>query len=125
MVESIGLLGGGQLGKMFAQAATRLGFEVVVFSPEPNCPAAQASTEHICAEYTDTEALREFATKVQVVTYEFENIPVTAFESLEPFCSGLSPKRSPAGLSEQTPRKGIFFFAWNSGGALLADRDRE
>lgn len=71
----IGILGGGQLGRMLALAAARLGYESVIFCPEDNCPAALVTRQHIKAEYSDAAALTAFAGAVDLVTFEFENIP--------------------------------------------------
>jgi 5-(carboxyamino)imidazole ribonucleotide synthase len=72
---TIGILGGGQLGRMLAQAAARLGFKCHVFAPIPDAPAFDVVHRTICADYTDTQALGRFAADVDVVTYEFENVP--------------------------------------------------
>ncbi|MEB3246133.1 MAG: 5-(carboxyamino)imidazole ribonucleotide synthase [Vampirovibrionales bacterium] len=72
----LGLLGGGQLGKLFAQAATRLGYAVVGFWPEPDQPAEGLCSQWIQGDYLDFEALTRFAQCVNAVTLEFENIPV-------------------------------------------------
>jgi 5-(carboxyamino)imidazole ribonucleotide synthase len=72
---TIGILGGGQLGRMLALAAARLGFKCHVFAPSPDSPAFDVVHRVTCADYTDTEALDRFAADVDVVTYEFENVP--------------------------------------------------
>lgn len=72
---TIGILGGGQLGRMLALAAARLGFRCHVFAPNPDSPAFDVVHRVTCADYTDTEALDRFAGDVDVVTYEFENVP--------------------------------------------------
>jgi 5-(carboxyamino)imidazole ribonucleotide synthase len=72
---TIGILGGGQLGRMLALAAARLGFKCHIFSPSPDSPAFDVVHRVTCADYTDTEALDRFAADVDVVTYEFENVP--------------------------------------------------
>jgi len=72
---TIGILGGGQLGRMLALAAARLGFKCHVFSPNPDSPAFDVVHRVTCADYTDTEALDRFAGVVDLVTYEFENVP--------------------------------------------------
>lgn len=72
---TIGVLGGGQLGRMLALAAARLGYDVHVFCPEANCPAARVAAAHTMAAYDDAAALAGFAAAVDVVTIEFENIP--------------------------------------------------
>ena len=87
----IGMIGGGQLGRMSAQAAARLGFLVHVFSPEPDGPAAQVAARTIIAAYDDLEALRSFAEAVDVITFEFENLPAASLallESLKPVRPG-------------------------------------
>jgi 5-(carboxyamino)imidazole ribonucleotide synthase len=72
---TIGILGGGQLGRMLALAAARLGFKCHVFSPNPDSPAFDVVRRVTQADYGDTEALNRFAEDVDVVTYEFENVP--------------------------------------------------
>jgi 5-(carboxyamino)imidazole ribonucleotide synthase len=72
---TIGILGGGQLGRMLALAAARLGFKCHVFAPSPDSPAFDVVHRVTCADYTDTQALDRFASDVDVVTYEFENVP--------------------------------------------------
>ncbi|MEM7428413.1 MAG: 5-(carboxyamino)imidazole ribonucleotide synthase [Pseudomonadota bacterium] len=75
----IGILGGGQLGRMLALAAARLGLKSHIYCPDAASPAFDVSAAHICAPYEDEAALAEFASSVDVVTYEFENVPdVTA-----------------------------------------------
>src|SRR3954471_24369567 len=73
--DTIGILGGGQLGRMLALAAARLGLRCQVFSPDPDSPAFDVVLHATCAEYADVEALELFANDVDVVTYEFENVP--------------------------------------------------
>jgi len=73
--DSIGILGGGQLGRMLAMAASRLGFKCQVFSPDPDSPAFDVVHDATCAEYADVEALELFANDVDIITYEFENVP--------------------------------------------------
>ncbi len=73
--DTIGILGGGQLGRMLALAASRLGLKAQVFSPDPDSPAFDVVQNATCAEYADVEALELFASDVDVVTYEFENVP--------------------------------------------------
>jgi 5-(carboxyamino)imidazole ribonucleotide synthase len=72
---TIGILGGGQLGRMLALAAARLGFKCHVFAPSPDSPAFDIVHRTTCADYTDTEALDRFSGAVDLVTYEFENVP--------------------------------------------------
>lgn len=80
---AIGILGGGQLGRMTALAAARLGYRCVILTPEENSPASLVSDRTIVAAYDDPAALAELAAAVDVVTLEFENIPVSALRLLE------------------------------------------
>jgi 5-(carboxyamino)imidazole ribonucleotide synthase len=73
--SALGVLGSGQLGRMFALAAKRMGYRVHVFSPERDTPTGQAADVEITAPYEDLEAVRAFARDVSVVTFEFENVP--------------------------------------------------
>ncbi len=75
---TIGILGGGQLGRMLAQAAARLGFKCHIFAPNPDSPAFDVVHRVTCADYGDTQALDRFAADADVVTYEFENVPAEA-----------------------------------------------
>jgi len=79
----IGILGGGQLGRMLALAAARLGFRCHVYCPDPHSPAFDVSAARTVAIYDDADALDAFAGAVDVVTYEFENVDVAAVERLE------------------------------------------
>jgi len=86
---ALGLLGGGQLGRMFAMVARRMGYRVHTFSPEHDSPAGQIADLEATAPYADLDALRTFARGVAVVTFEFENIPseaIDAVEALAPVC---------------------------------------
>ena len=79
--SAIGVLGGGQLGRMFAIAARRMGYRVHTYSPDTDTPTGQVSDVEITAPYEDLDAVRRFARAVQVVTFEFENIPVATTEA--------------------------------------------
>ncbi len=72
---TIGILGGGQLGRMLALAAARLGFKTHIYCPDPQSPAFEVTPHKTVAAYDDTAALADFAAAVDVVTYEFENVP--------------------------------------------------
>ncbi|WP_084399237.1 5-(carboxyamino)imidazole ribonucleotide synthase [Henriciella aquimarina] len=78
----IGILGGGQLGRMLASAAARLGFDVHVLAPGEAPPAARVAAKHWNAAYEDEAALKAFAEACDVITYEFENIPVASVDYL-------------------------------------------
>jgi 5-(carboxyamino)imidazole ribonucleotide synthase len=73
--STIGVMGGGQLGRMFAMAARRMGYRVHVYTPEQNGPAAQFADAATEADYLDENAVRRFAREVDLITFEFENIP--------------------------------------------------
>lgn len=81
--RTIGILGGGQLGMMSAQAAQKMGVRTVIFTPHSNSPASRTADETIIAPYDDRKALKAFAQKVDVITYEFENIPVETVRFLK------------------------------------------
>lgn len=81
--STIGILGGGQLGRMLSVAASRLGYKTHIFEPSENCPAADVAHTVTTAPYSDLAALRAFAASVDVITYEFENIPTEALDALE------------------------------------------
>ncbi|UWP99203.1 5-(carboxyamino)imidazole ribonucleotide synthase [Aliiroseovarius crassostreae] len=80
---TIGILGGGQLGRMLSVAASRLGFKTHIFEPGANPPAGQVADQVTTAGYDDVTALETFAKSVDVITYEFENIPTAALDALE------------------------------------------
>ncbi|WP_206452831.1 5-(carboxyamino)imidazole ribonucleotide synthase [Aurantimonas marina] len=73
---TIGVVGGGQLARMLAMAAARLGYRTVILDPDPACPAVQLANETLVAAYDDVAALSRLAGSCDVVTYEFENVPV-------------------------------------------------
>jgi 5-(carboxyamino)imidazole ribonucleotide synthase len=78
---TIGVLGSGQLGRMFAIAARRMGYRVHTFSPDRDTPTGQISDLEIDAPYEDLEAVRKFAAGVSVVTFEFENVPAATADA--------------------------------------------
>src|SRR5688572_21407992 len=73
--STVGVLGSGQLGRMFAIAARQMGYRVHTFSPDSDTPTGQVADVEVPASYDDLEAVREFARNVSVVTFEFENVP--------------------------------------------------
>src|SRR6185312_14333725 len=79
----IGVLGGGQLGRMFAMSARRLGYRVHTLSPEHDTPTGQIADVEINASYDDLDAVKAFAQGVDVVTFEFENVSAAAAEVAE------------------------------------------
>ncbi len=79
---TLGVLGGGQLGRMFVHAAQALGFETVVLDPDPHSPAGRVSQHFIQADYRDAQALRALAAQAHAVTTEFENVPADSLAAL-------------------------------------------
>ena len=76
--STIGIIGGGQLGRMAALAAAQMGYHVHIFCPEHDSPASHVAARTTVAAYDDVDALTAFAQAVDVVTFEFENIPVAS-----------------------------------------------
>lgn len=80
---TLGMLGGGQLGRMFTTAAQTMGYKVIVLDPDKNSPAGIIADQHICSAYTDEAALTELAQHCAAITTEFENIPASTLAFLE------------------------------------------
>ena len=97
---TIGVLGSGQLGRMFAIAARRMGYRVHTYSPDDDTPTGQVADVEVTASYDDLDALRAFARNVHVVTFEFENVPLHAVDAVEAF----APVR-PNGLALHTAQQ--------------------
>ena len=83
---TLGMLGSGQLGRMFAIAARRLGYRVHVLSPDTETPTGQVADVEIRADYLDLEQVAAFAQNVSVVSFEFENVPAATTEICEKYC---------------------------------------
>ena len=79
---TLGVLGGGQLGRMFVHAAQRLGYRTIVLDPDPASPAGLVAHEHLRADYLDPDALAHLGRRAAAVTTEFENVPAAALEAL-------------------------------------------
>ena len=84
--KTLGIIGGGQLGRMTALAAAKLGIECHVFDPDFNAPAFQVCSKSFINKYEDLSAIKEFASGVDAVLYEFENIPLKSAKYIEEFC---------------------------------------
>ena len=97
---ALGVLGSGQLGRMFCIAARRMGYRVHTFSPEEDTPTGQVADVEVTADYEDVDALRAFAGSVDVVTFEFENVPIAAVDAIE----SLAPVR-PSGAALHTTQQ--------------------
>ena len=94
----LGVLGGGQLGRMFTQAAQAMGYKVCVLDPDEKSPAGALADKHLCANYLDHDALKEMALICQAVSTEFENVPAQALDELEALGVYVAPK---SGRSEE------------------------
>ncbi len=109
--STIGIIGGGQLGRMLAMAAARLGYRTAVLEPQADCPAAQVANHQITAAYDDPAALDELARISTIVTYEFENVPIVAASYLAASVLFYPPARAlevaPDRLVEKTFFNGI------------------
>jgi len=83
--KTLGILGGGQLGRMSALAAAQLGISTHIYCPEENCPASLVTDRFTRAEYEDQSALKASADSVDVISYEFENIPLETVRFLQKY----------------------------------------
>jgi 5-(carboxyamino)imidazole ribonucleotide synthase len=109
----LGVLGSGQLGRMFAIAARRMGYRVHTFSPEEDTPTGQVADVEVTGSYDDLDAIRRFAQGVRVVTFEFENVPAATAEAAGEF----APVR-PAGHVLHTTQHRIREKAFITGAGL-------
>ena len=80
---TVGVLGSGQLGRMFAMSAREMGYRVHTFSPDSDTPTGQISDVEVTASYDDLDAVRSFARNVDVVTFEFENVPAATTSAID------------------------------------------
>src|SRR5215203_2853179 len=83
----VGVMGGGQLGRMFAIAARRMGYRVHTFSPDEDTPTGQLADREVAARYDDEAAVRDFARGEDVLTFQFENIPAQCIEWAVEHCA--------------------------------------
>lgn len=116
--STIGIIGGGQLGRMLAMAAARLGYKCRILDPNPEAAAADVSAYFTCAAYDDPGALREFADGVDVATYEFENLPVGPLEVLG---DKLKPSARSLAIAQDRAREKAFIE--ECGGRVAAWRE--
>ena len=117
---TIGILGGGQLGRMLAIAAAQLGLKCHIYAPEADSPAFEVAGRHTIAAYDDIDALEAFAAAVDVITYEFENIPVEAVAVLETL-RPVYPDRHALGISQDRLHEKSFFNSIGIATAPFAD----
>ena len=106
--ETLGLLGGGQLGRMFTVAARTLGYRVTVLDPDPHAPAAEFATGHLDTPYTDPDALDALARTCAAVTTEFENAPAEALDALAERVI-VRPAGSAVAVAQDRRREKAFF----------------
>jgi 5-(carboxyamino)imidazole ribonucleotide synthase len=105
--STIGVLGGGQLGRMFAMAARRLGYRVHTLAPEDDTPTAQVADVAVNAPYDDLDAVRRFARGVDVVTFEFENVSAAAAAAAEA-CAVVRPSGHALQIAQHRVREKTF-----------------
>jgi len=104
----LGIMGGGQLGRMFAHAAQAMGYKVAVLEPQADCPAGQVADRHIEAAYTDEKALAELASMSVAVSTEFENVPAQSLTSLAQR-SFVAPGADSVSIAQDREREKQFF----------------
>lgn len=97
--STIGIFGGGQLGRMLAMAAAKLGLHVHIFSPQHHSPAFEVAHSQTVAPYTDLNAVKEFASQVDVATVEFENIPLDTYEHAAKYTT-IAPGQTALAISQ-------------------------
>ncbi len=93
-IQTIGVIGGGQLGRMFAVDAKRMGYDVLTLDPQERSPAGQVADQQIVANYDDLGAIEELGRRSDIVTYEFENVAISSVEHLEKSGHKVSPSSS-------------------------------
>ena len=103
----LGVIGGGQLGRMFAHAAQRMGYRVAVLDPDPNCPAGAVADRHFITPYDDPAGLREVARLCAAVTIEFENVPVAGLRELAAHCN-VAPRAECVAIAQDRAREKRF-----------------
>lgn len=104
----LGVMGGGQLGRMFAHAATQMGYRVTVLDPAVTGPAAEVATRHLCYAYDDPAGLSELANTCEAVTTEFENVPATSLRFLQQHVP-VSPPPAAVEIAQSRIREKTFF----------------
>ena len=103
MIQTIGVIGGGQLGRMFAIEAKRMGYDVIVLDPQEHSPCGQVADEQIVATYDDMAAIAEMGRRTDIVTYEFENISIKSVEHLESSGYHVTPSSTVLRTRSATP----------------------
>ncbi|MCX7752114.1 MAG: 5-(carboxyamino)imidazole ribonucleotide synthase [Blastocatellia bacterium] len=106
--RTIGVLGGGQLGRMLALEAKRMGYRVITLDPEPDSPCGQVADAQIVAPYDDLEAVARLGDRSDVVTYEFENVPATSVQRLEAEGRWVRPSSAVLAITQNRWREKTF-----------------
>ncbi|KAG7015890.1 Phosphoribosylaminoimidazole carboxylase, chloroplastic, partial [Cucurbita argyrosperma subsp. argyrosperma] len=107
----VGVLGGGQLGRMLCQAASKLSIKIAILDPLVNCPASSLAYYHMVGDFDDSNTVQEFAKRCEVLTVEIEHVDVATLEILEEQGIDCQPRAS---TIRQISPKSSFFSAWNS-----------
>ncbi len=107
----LGMLGGGQLGRMFTHAAQAMGYRVCVLDPDQDSPAGSVADKHICAPYTDEAALAEMGKLCQAVSTEFENVPSLSLDRLEQLGAFVAPRGYCVSIAQNRIGEKKFFAA--------------
>lgn len=110
--STLGVMGGGQLGRMFAHAATKMGYRVVVLDPAASGPAAEVASDHLCYAYDDQEGLSKLASMCDAVTTEFENVPADSLRFLQRQVP-VSPAPEAVEIAQNRIREKTFFVSNN------------
>ena len=110
----LGILGGGQLGRMFTQAAQAMGYKVCVLDPSSDSPAGSIAEKFIQADYTDSHALKEMASLCASVSTEFENVPAQALDELESLGVFVAPRSNCVSLAQNRIAEKKFLATWKS-----------
>lgn len=110
----LGILGGGQLGRMFTQAAQAMGYKVCVLDPGSDSPAGSIAEKFIQADYTDSAALKEMAALCKSVSTEFENVPAQALDELESLGVFVAPRSSCVSLAQNRVAEKKFLATWKT-----------
>jgi len=108
----LGILGGGQLGRMFTHAAQAMGYKVCVLDPDANSPAGIVADKHIQANYTDSTALKEMASICQAASTEFENVPAKALDELESLGVFVAPRSAGVSIAQDRVAEKKFLATW-------------
>lgn len=108
MIQTIGVIGGGQLGRMFTLDAKRMGYYVVALDPQPHSPCGQVADEQIVAQYNDLDAIEQLGKQTDIVTYEFENIAIESVQYLEEHGYRVTPSSNVLAVTQDRLREKTF-----------------